>query len=202
MFESLLSLLLIYSYLLIFIVGFLASLGLPIPATALFIAAGAFVGSGYLEGYMLFFAGWWACILGDITGYALALHYGRSFWKRFSLDWFLPISLIERKYGSHMETRGFLLIFTSRFLFTAIGPSVNILAGFMKTGWKVFLSADVLGEFLYITITVGLGYSFASEWQTIVSLFESASSFLSSTLLFLFIVYIIYKNRSRFFERT
>lgn len=67
MFESLLSLVLVYSYPLIFIVGFLASLGIPLPATALFIASGAFIGSGYLEGYMLFLALWIACILGDMT---------------------------------------------------------------------------------------------------------------------------------------
>lgn len=95
-----------------------------------------------------------------------------------------------------MEHRGFLLVFTSRFLFTAIGPSVNILAGFMKTGWKTFLLADILGEFFYIMITLGLGYSFASEWETIVSLFSSASSFLSSAFLLIGLFIFLYKHRS------
>ncbi len=39
MLETLLSLVLIYTYPLIFIVGFLASFGIPLPATALFIAS-------------------------------------------------------------------------------------------------------------------------------------------------------------------
>lgn len=43
MLDSFLSLVLVYSYPLIFIVGFFASLGFPLPATALFIASGAFV---------------------------------------------------------------------------------------------------------------------------------------------------------------
>ena len=202
MLDSLLSLVLIYSYPLIFIVGFFASLGFPLPATALFIASGAFVGSGYLGWYSLFFVGWIACVLGDMTGYMLATHYGRGLWKRLWLERFLPLNSIEKKYSHHMEHRGFLLVFTSRFLFTAIGPSVNILAGFMKTGWKTFLLADILGEFFYIMITLGLGYSFASEWETIVSLFSSASSFLSSAFLLIGLFIFLYKHRSWFLERN
>ncbi len=38
MLESLLSLVLVYTYPLIFIVGFFASVGIPLPATALFLA--------------------------------------------------------------------------------------------------------------------------------------------------------------------
>ncbi|MBP9811871.1 VTT domain-containing protein, partial [Candidatus Gracilibacteria bacterium] len=139
MLETLLSLVLIYTYPLIFIVGFLASFGIPLPATALFIASGAFVGAGYMEGYILFMIGWSACVLGDITGYSLMKRYGKGVWKTLGFNRFVAIETIEKKYGGHMETRGFLLIFTSRFLFTAIGSSVNILAGFMKTGWRTFL---------------------------------------------------------------
>lgn len=198
MLETLLSLVLIYTYPLIFIVGFLASFGIPLPATALFIASWAFVGAGYMEWYILFLIGWSACVLWDITGYSLMKRYGKWVWKTLWLDRFVAIETIEKKYGGHMETRGFLLIFTSRFLFTAIGSSVNILAGFMKTGWRTFLIADITWEFLYALITIGLGYSFASQWEMIVSLFSSASLFLSSAFILIGLALIIYKHRFRF----
>ncbi len=77
---------------------------------------------------MLFLVSWGACVLGDITAYSLAFYYGRGAWERFGLQRWISLEKIERKYRSDMEKRGFFLIFTSRFLFTAIGPTVNILA--------------------------------------------------------------------------
>ncbi len=68
----------------------------------------------------------------------------------------------------------------------------------MKIDRKTFFTADILGEFLYVAITLSLGYSFANEWQTILSLFESASVFLTSSFLLGWIFYIFWKHRSRF----
>jgi len=73
-----LSYLLVYKYLVLFLIVFLASLILPLPATALIMAAGAFSSQGYFnfsEVLLVAFAG---SVLGDCCGYFISFYFGKD----------------------------------------------------------------------------------------------------------------------------
>jgi len=66
MLNLFLSYLLIYKYAILFSVVFVTSFGLPLPATALIVAAGAFAAQGYFDFWNIFVCVFIASTLGDI----------------------------------------------------------------------------------------------------------------------------------------
>jgi membrane protein DedA with SNARE-associated domain len=66
-------------------------------------------------------------------------------------------------------------IFLSRWLVTAFGPWVNIASGMAAYPWRRFLLWDVLGEVLWVTIYVGIGYAFSNRVQTIAEILGNLS---------------------------
>lgn len=171
MLALLLSYLLIYKYAVLFVVIATASLGLPIPATTLLMAAGAFAAQGYMDPLGILAYGLLASVLGDGTGYFIALRYGRGILARVGFQ-----SLLASSKFTAIETlfarRSTAVIFSSRFLATSLGPVVNILSGIAKIPYRKFLWYDFLGEFLYIVLFGGLGYAFGNQWEAISAISE------------------------------
>ena len=173
MLSFFLSYLLIYKYTILFFVVLTASFGLPLPATALLMAAGAFVEQGYFDVGSIFLCGILASVSGDITGYFLSFRYGREVLSRMGLRKIIQSKkflTIEKTFAKHSAST----IFLSRFLATSLGPTVNILAGISKTSYKKFLFYDILGEILYIGVFTGLGYVFANQWENISDISQNA----------------------------
>ncbi len=69
--AALLSYLLLYKYVAVSVVSFLAGLILPLPSNALLLAAGAFASQGYISATAVFFFALVSNVLGDSLGYAL-----------------------------------------------------------------------------------------------------------------------------------
>lgn len=78
MLEFFLSYLLIYKYVVLFLVVSIASVGIPMPATALLMATGAFAAQGYMDLRYIFVFGFLASVLGDLLGYYVSILYGRN----------------------------------------------------------------------------------------------------------------------------
>lgn len=76
MLDFLLSYFLVYTYAILIAVVFLASFGIPLPATALVIAAGAFASQGYLDITWVFCSVFFASVLGDNTIFHLISRSG------------------------------------------------------------------------------------------------------------------------------
>ena len=66
-------------------------------------------------------------------------------------------------------------IFFSRWLITALGPWVNIASGIARYPWRRFLLWDVLGEVLWVTLYVGIGYAFSNRVQYLVEILGNLS---------------------------
>ncbi|MCG6113157.1 MAG: hypothetical protein MEQ74_13450 [Paracoccus sp.] len=54
-------------------------------------------------------------------------------------------------------------VFLSTWLFSPLGPYVNLLASVMRMGWARFSFSDTVGEAIWIGVYVGLGYAFSSR---------------------------------------
>jgi membrane protein DedA with SNARE-associated domain len=61
-------------------------------------------------------------------------------------------------------------VFFSRWLFTPLGPWINITSGIAAYSWPRFFLWDVLGESLWVVLYVLLGFFFSDRVQDVAEL--------------------------------
>ena len=172
---------------------FIAALGVPIPATLLVIAAGAFSREGFLPWHTTGFIALICVVIGDWIGYAVG-HYARGpVLRRFgkSDQWARADSFLQRWGG--------MSVFLTRFLITGIATPVNVMAGMGNISFRTFLVYDVSGEAIWVFGYGGLGYLFGSQWE-VVSDFISSFGGLTLGLILLGAGIWLWKKRLRDIE--
>ena len=60
-----------------------------------------------------------------------------------------------------------------------------------------FIMIDIIGEFLYITIYIAIGYSFGAQWEEILDVIESFSSMILSGVLLSIGYYFFWKQMKK-----
>ena len=159
--EFLLTQVINYGAPLLGILVFIGGLGVPLPCTALVIAAGAFARQGILPWYSTALISIVSVVIGDSLSYSIGYYFSDRVLLRFSgTPRWIQAEQSFQKYG-------FLSIFFSRFLVTAIALPVNLLSGTTRFPFKQFFLYDVLGEVVWIFGYGGLGYLFGSEWELV-----------------------------------
>lgn len=196
MLDFLLSYLLLYKYLALFLINFFAAIALPLPASATLIAAGSFAAQGYLDIYSVMLASYAGTLLGDWGGYFLSLKFGKDILKKIGFRHILQSEKFlttEKKFEQNSGT----LIFFSRFLITVLGPTVNVLSGLYKIQvWKYIL-AESLGELLYVLIYASTGYLFTETWQNLSDILQNISFILAIIILLVWLIRTGFKNNHR-----
>jgi membrane protein DedA with SNARE-associated domain len=140
---------------------FVSALGIPLPATFLVIAAGAFSREGFLAWHTTGLIAWICVVLGDCIGFAIG-HYARGPAMHYlggSEQWARAESFFQRWGG--------MSVFLTRFLVTGIASPVNIMAGMGNISFRTFLIYDVTGEGIWVFGYGGLGYLFGSQWEVV-----------------------------------
>lgn len=167
LFQTIVSYILIYRYVAIFVISFLSSLGVPLPAAASTVAAAAFASQGYLNLLLLVFFGAIGNIAGDLTMYWLMRRYGKKL-----LLWLRLRKLVESPLLSNVEqtveTYKATVIMASRFQDQAT-TLVNIISGLGKMDIKRFALFASIGDILQIVFYVAIGFVFADNWQSVYS---------------------------------
>ena len=163
-FFAILSYLLLYKYVALFIVCYLAAFLLPLPSNTSLLAASAFASQGFLNIYLIIFVALLANVLGDITGFVLARKYGKDFLMKIGFR-----KMIESKRYSSLEKfivrHSKITIFVTRF-FGGIGPLVNILTGLSEAiSTKKFLTFGIAGETVYVLSFSLSGYFLGNAWE-------------------------------------
>lgn len=149
----------------IFAAILLASIGIPLPATFLLVAAGSFVMQGELNLWPVLLGGALGAILGDHIGYGIGRIGGRTFVHRISQRFNGENMLAQAE--STMQRWGGIGIFLSRWLLTAAGPYVNLTSGLMGYRLLYFSFWDILGELFWVVLYVQLGRFFSDQLATI-----------------------------------
>jgi membrane-associated protein len=153
-----------YSYPVLWLIIFIAAVGLPLPASLVLLAAGAFAAHGDFNVALLMGITITAASCGDSVGYFI----GRC-WGSKTLNWLgqprrlqlISPRAITRSHH-YFKCKGGWAIFFSRFLFSALGGVMNLLAGAERYSYRHFLLYDVTGETLGAVIPLSLGYAFAA----------------------------------------
>ncbi len=154
-----------YGSWIVFAVTFLSCLALPIPASLVMLAAGAFVASGDLSGPMVLAGALMGAILGDQLGFLVGRIGGRRLLARLSRRPKMAVWLGRAE--ARLVTRAGRTVFLSRWLVSALGPYVNLAAGTAHVGWRRFSLAATLGEIVWVGLYVGLGIVFASHLDAV-----------------------------------
>jgi membrane protein DedA with SNARE-associated domain len=172
--ESLLALVPVYGAALVGGITFASCLALPVPSSLAMLAAGAFAATGDLSLAAVVGAAIVGAVAGDQAGWWL----GRS-----GAGWLARASarpsrarLMDRA-RKQLDGNAFATIYLTRWLFSPLGPWVNLAAGAMRIGWGRFTLGSVSGEATWVALYVGLGWGFAAQVDRMGSLMGSLAGF-------------------------
>lgn len=164
---------------LLFATTFASCLALPVPSSLLMLAAGAFVASGDLPVSGVVLAALTGAIAGDQLGYWLGrlgnARLGGRGGKNAGKAW--------RGARAILQKRGAMGVFLSRWLFSPLGPYVNVAAGALAMAPLRFTLWAVLGEIVWVAAYVALGVGFASNITLAAELAQDTTGLFSAGIL-------------------
>lgn len=193
MIAALLSYLLLYKYVAIFILVFSAAVILPLPVNSILLAVGAFASQGYFSFWLSLAVAMAANMLGDLFGYWLTRTYGEAVIKSFYAKRHEVLVRLEK----YIQSRAGLTIFLTRF--TGISDIAgNFLAGIVGVPLRTFIIFDFLGNFCVFFPVLSLGYIAGNYWQDYSNVIDVASGiFLVLIILFMITRTIYHRSKKR-----
>ena len=165
----------------IFASSFLSCLALPIPTSLMMLTGGAFVASGDLDLWTVGFAAYLGAVLGDQAGYFIGRTGGAGLVDRLARA---PAraAVLDRA-RALVDRRGGMGVFLSTWAVAPLGPWVNFIAGATGLSWRRFAIWDVLGETVWVTVYVGLGYAFMAQVATVAEIMGDVIGLLVALVL-------------------
>jgi membrane protein DedA with SNARE-associated domain len=170
--ELFFSLVSTYGSLVIAATCFLSCLALPIPASFVMLAGGAFAASGDLALGTVVLAAFGGAVIGDQVGYRAGRYGGRVIEEGIGRSPARAALLVRAR--AYVERWGVAGVFFSTWLVAPLGPWVNLAAGATGMGALKFTFWDAVGEALWVAIYVGLGYTFAANIDALSAILGNA----------------------------
>ncbi|WP_323036953.1 DedA family protein [Pararhodobacter sp.] len=177
------------------VVTFLSCLAVPVPSSMMMLAAGAFAASGDLALMPVAASALAGAILGDQAGYQLG-RFGLAATEGWLRKSPARAGVLDRARAS-IQARGGSAVFLSRWLFSILGPYVNLLSGGMRLNWWTFTAAAITGEVIWVMVYVGLGYSAGSHLAEVTTLLGNVTGLATSLLVTLGLGYALWRRRRR-----
>jgi membrane-associated protein len=179
----LLTLLQEYGYPILWLSIFIGALGLPLPNTLVLLAAGAFAALGKFNVVVLGVISLTAFMAGDSSSYWIGRLWGSKVltWLESSGRIMKPRTIARSRVYFHRL--GGWAIFLSRFLISALGGAINLLAGSELFPYRRFIAYDLAGETVGTLLPLTLGYIFGASWGTVGTILGSFSLFILALLI-------------------
>jgi membrane protein DedA with SNARE-associated domain len=156
----LLSYVLIYKYVAIFLVVYFSALILPLPANAMLLAVGAFASQGYLSVWVSLAVAAVANTLGDLTGYGITRKYGEAVIRKLRMSRVNVFGYLREE----LREDAAVTVFTTRFA-GSLSTASNFLAGLVGVPFLTFFFFDLVGNIIEPAIALGLGYLVGDYWS-------------------------------------
>jgi len=156
----------------------LGALGLPIGASVVLIAAGAFSQQGILSWPGTALIGLVGALIGDTLSFGMGYYAKDSVQRRFGK------SAAWRGARASFQERAGLAVFLTRWLITALAIPTNLIAGGSGYKYSQFIAYDVAGEILWIGLYGGLGYLFGSQWELVYDFMSNFGGLILGLVLF------------------
>ena len=177
------------------IITFLSCLAIPVPSSLMMLTAGAFAASGDLDLATVSASALIGAILGDQTGYQM----GRLGYRRVE-GWLLHSpsrAAILGRARSATQKGGGIAVFLSRWLFSVLGPYVNLLSPGAGLGWLTFTVMGIAGEIVWVISYVGLGYVAAGQLEQAGDMLGNALGLLGSLVMTIGLGWLLLKRHRK-----
>lgn len=156
-----------YGILIVFVTTFLSCLAMPVPSSLMMLSGGAFAASGDFSITTVAFAAYGGAVVGDQAGYAVGKR-GRD-WLQSKIQPHPKRAEAFSKAQTLTLNWGGPGVFLSRWLLSPLGPYVNFVGGIVEMPWLRFTIWAALGEIVWVTLYVGLGFIFAAHIEEVAS---------------------------------
>ncbi|MEL6425214.1 MAG: DedA family protein [Pseudomonadota bacterium] len=166
--DVLLSLVPDYGVILVFCVVLVACLAVPLPASVLVLTSGSFAAAGDIALSSVFLAAAAAYILGDQLAYGLAFRIGPSVLRIFERS--ERTAPVLEKCKRLLREHGALAVLISHTILSPTCPYITYLSGAGGLNWGSFTIAAIPGALIWTAMYVGLGYTFASHLEQVVTI--------------------------------
>lgn len=190
--ETLLALVPDYGAALVGTITFASCLALPVPASLAMLAGGAFAATGDLSLVAVSGAALAGAVSGDQAGWWLG-RSGSGLLARLTArpDRARLLALARHRLDQHAGPT----VYLTRWLFSPLGPWVNLAAGATGLGWTRFTLASISGEATWVALYVGLGWAFAAQVDRLGSLMGSLAGFAAAAGVAALLVRLLWKHR-------
>lgn len=170
---------------------FLGGIGIPVPASLLVIAAGAFSQQGILDPVTASLVGLLAVITGDSISYLIG---------KKATGLMTPRMVSEADFaraGDLFVRFGGGMIVITRSILSVLAIPTNLIAGSIKYPFSRFLIFDTAGEIIWIIGYGSLGYIFGAEWETVSDFLSNSGGFLAAILIVVIPGYLLIKTNKK-----
>lgn len=169
--SPLLSFVLLYKYVAIFILEYIAAIIVPLPCVAMLLAVGAFASQGYFNFWLSLAAATIGNILGDCTDYGITRKYGEIVIKKLRIDRIRFFRYLKEE----LRTDAAINVFITRFA-GYLGPVVSILSGLVEMPFKTFLFFGSIGNLIEALVALSIGYIVGNYWSNFPGIFDIFTS--------------------------
>jgi membrane-associated protein len=179
-----------YGYPALWFFVFIAAVGAPLPTSLVLLASGAFAALGDFNIFVLGIIATTASTCGDNVGYFIGRRWGSKIllWLQHPhrQRFISPRNLARGQ--TYFQRRGGRAVFLTRFLFSALGGTTNLVAGADLYSYRRFLLADISGEVVGAIIALSLGYLFGASWEAVGRILGAISVLAFALLAVIFLL--------------
>jgi membrane protein DedA with SNARE-associated domain len=143
-------------------------IGVLVPATAVLVVVGGFVGAGLLEPWPIILGAAIGGSIGDAISYYIGVWLGRGSLHRPPFDRYRDAIARTRLF---LRRYGFFAVFFGRF-FGPIQATVPLVAGVLGMSARRFQTANVVSALLWAPLVLSPGWLIARSWRRIIVLTE------------------------------
>ncbi|WP_281856775.1 DedA family protein [Litoreibacter halocynthiae] len=148
--------------------AYFSCLAVPVPTSAVMLAGGAFAAAGDLVLWQVISVAYVSALAGDQTGFQLG-RWGGS-WLTKRLEAKPRRAALYARAQDAVGKWGGVAVFFSTWAVAPLGPWVNFAAGAAGYGRLSFTILDALGEAIWVSAYVALGYAFGSNLEALATL--------------------------------
>lgn len=190
--APLLSFVLLYKYIAIFLIIYIAAVIIPLPSNVLLLAVGAFAAQGYVNFWLVLAIAVFGNVLGDITDYSLTRKYGEIVIRKLRLNKLVFLEYLK----DEIKRDATVTIFFTRFA-GSLCPVVSLLSGLTRVPFKKFLFLDFAGNLLEQSTALIIGFYVGNSWSSFSNIFNLSVAIVAFAVM----VFILLRIQKRVLKR-
>ena len=181
-------------YLGIFIMTFVESTFIPIPAEITLIPAGYLVHKGEMHGLLVLVVSSIGTLGGSLANYYIAYFFGRKLFTNKGKYFFINQSKLE-KIEKFFASHGAISVFTGRFL-PGVKHFISFPAGLAKMNLKPFCLYTLLGGTICCAVLISLGYVIG-ENEHLIKKYLKQANIIFLVLVGVLVLYYVWKKNTQ-----